>query len=230
MKRSAPTAPPTATPAALPAAAGPAPRLGLRERKKQEKDHLIRQSARKLFIEKGFEATTLREVAQDADVGFGTVFAYATDKAGLLAMIYVDELKGLPPLFQGVSPKLPLADQVTMALGKLYGFWSRYPTLSKVVLQQLEFYDTNPHMDLILERRAQAKNELAAWLVKQQKNGRLGEAVDLADAADTLFAIYTSCIREWIVTTPDDIPRGLKRLRALIELPIRGLTGGLTGG
>lgn len=200
------------------------PRLGLRERKKQEKDLIIRQAARKLFVEKGFEATTLREVAQEADVGFGTVFAYATDKAGLLAMIYVDELKSLPPLFKGVSARRSLGDQVTEAMGKLYRFWAVHPSLSRVVLQQLEFYDANPHMDLILERRAQAKNEVAEWLAKQKKAGRIGKAVDLADAADTLFAIYTSCIREWIVTCPDDIPRGLKRLRALIELPMRGLT------
>ncbi|MDF3086763.1 TetR family transcriptional regulator, partial [Burkholderia sola] len=38
--------------------------LGLRERNKLEKAFLIRQAARELFLAKGYEATTLREVAK----------------------------------------------------------------------------------------------------------------------------------------------------------------------
>ncbi|WP_109107008.1 TetR/AcrR family transcriptional regulator [Azospirillum sp. TSO35-2] len=199
------------------------PPMGLRERKKLEKDHLIRQAARRLFVEKGFDETTLREVAREADVGFGTVFAYATDKTGLLAMVYVDELRSMPPLFDRVAPDLPLADQIVAAFGMLYIFWSRHPQLSKLVLQQLEFYGDNPHVELIVERRAQTKGELAMWLAAQQSAGRIAADVDVVTAADTLFAIYTSCIREWIVTAPGDPQKGLDQLRRLIALPVTAI-------
>ena len=65
-------------------------------------------SVHRLFIELGYEATTLRQVAEAADVGFGTVFAYAADKAGLLAMVFVERLKALPPLFETLMQADPL--------------------------------------------------------------------------------------------------------------------------
>lgn len=72
--------------------------LGLRARNRLSKEAAIRKAATRLFLEKGYEATTLREVAEAADVGFGTVFNYANDKAGLLAMVFVNQLRGIPPL------------------------------------------------------------------------------------------------------------------------------------
>ena len=111
--------PQAAAPAAAPSDR-PAPKLGLRERNKQAKERLIREAARALFVEKGFEATTLRAVADKADVGFGTVFAYANDKAGLLAMVFVEELKALPPLFSG-GHRAAIIDELVEGLGHLLG-------------------------------------------------------------------------------------------------------------
>lgn len=202
-------------------------RPSLRERNKARKEFAIREAARRLFIEQGFQATTLREVADAADVGFGTVFAYASDKAGLLAMVFVEELKSLPALFGRKSAKEPL-DELLAGLGKLYTFWSKIPTLSLHVLQQMQFYSGNPHMDLILARRAQSQRELAEWVSRLQDEGRMSHIVTAEEAASTLFAIYTSAVREWSATTPADVPTGIKKLRRLMKLPMAALVTGKT--
>lgn len=195
---------------------------GRRERNKALKERRIREAARNVFTAKGYEATTLREVAKTADVGFGTVFSYAQDKAGLLAMVYVQELKALPPLFDGKT-RDTLLDELIAALAHLYRFWSTIPALSSHVLQQMEFFAGNPHMDIIVARRQQARSELADWLVQSQADGRIHADVDPGLAADTLFAIYTSAIREWSALYPNSVEAGLERLRALMALAIRGL-------
>ena len=197
----------------------PAPaKIGLRERNKIRKELLIRRAARELFLEKGFEGTTLREVAERADVGFGTVFSYAIDKAGLLAMVFVEALKELPPLFNEDQTG-NLLDDLVLALTRLFEFWAKTPNLSRVMIQQMEFYAGNAHMDVILARRQQTGGEIAEWLRSLQCRKLVRATINCDDAAATVFAIYTSALREWVAAGDWDVSEGIGRLRKLLALP-----------
>src|ERR1700748_17507 len=80
------------TPALIDVAAeAPAP-LGLRARNKAEKLQRIRKAARALFVKHGYDDTTMRDIAERAGIGFGTLFTYASDKRDLLFLIFNDEL------------------------------------------------------------------------------------------------------------------------------------------
>lgn len=199
--------------------------LGLRERNKLEKAFAIRQAARELFLAHGYEATTLREVAKRADVGFGTVFSYAVDKPGLLAMVFVEDLQHLPPLFNEASDA-PLVEQAADAFTQLYAFWARTPVLSREVLPQMEFYRANPFAEAIMSRRNALKAELARWLAHCVEQGRVAGAIDPVVAADTIFAIFTSALREWIVSDPLDLDAGRNQLRRLLHLPFAAIEAG----
>ena len=61
----------------------PAP-LGLRERKKQQTRQLIAETARSLFVERGFDRVRVAEVARAADVSEQTVFNYFATKEDLV--------------------------------------------------------------------------------------------------------------------------------------------------
>src|SRR2546430_14953715 len=58
--------------------------IGLRERKKQRTRELIAATARDLFIERGFEAVPVTEIARAAEVSEATVFNYFPTKEDLL--------------------------------------------------------------------------------------------------------------------------------------------------
>ena len=57
---------------------------GLRERKKQQTRELIAQTARRLFLERGFDHVPVAEIARAADVSEKTVFNYYPRKEDLV--------------------------------------------------------------------------------------------------------------------------------------------------
>lgn len=61
------------------------PAEGRRERKKRELRGRIYEAARRLFIREGFEATTVAQIAEAADVAQATFFLHFPSKAAVLA-------------------------------------------------------------------------------------------------------------------------------------------------
>jgi AcrR family transcriptional regulator len=57
---------------------------GLRERKKQRTRALIADTALRLFLERGFEAVTITEIAQAADIDARTIYNYFPSKPDLV--------------------------------------------------------------------------------------------------------------------------------------------------
>jgi AcrR family transcriptional regulator len=57
---------------------------GLRERKKQQTREALARAGMELFVERGYEATTLAEIAEAAGVSTRTVFAYFPSKEDIL--------------------------------------------------------------------------------------------------------------------------------------------------
>ncbi len=68
---------------ARPHVPAPAPRLGRRERKKQETRNRLHRAALILFAQKGYQQTRISEIAESADVSESTFFRYFESKEGV---------------------------------------------------------------------------------------------------------------------------------------------------
>lgn len=84
--------------------------MGLRETNKQDKRERLSRAAHELFSEQGFDATTMRQIAERAGIGVGTIFLYARDKQGLLFLLFSEAVLGVE---QQAFATLPTAGTAT---------------------------------------------------------------------------------------------------------------------
>lgn len=170
----------------------PSAALGRRERAKAEKRARILAAARALFEERGFERTSMSEVARAADVAEGTVFQYAATKVELLMMV-VDALWGAhehatttPPLSASAAPAAPgtataggeTADRIVELISPLVTAMRRWPELATWVAREILFGADMPHRRRVLDHVDRLEEQIAARL----QDGR-GDASDAIGAA-----------------------------------------------
>ena len=70
----------------------PEPTVGLRERKKLRTRSAIQKEAMRLFLQKGYDETTIEEIAAAADISPSTFFNYFPSKE---AVVFTDDLDPL---------------------------------------------------------------------------------------------------------------------------------------
>jgi AcrR family transcriptional regulator len=115
----------------------------LRAQNKIEKLHRIKTAARKLFIQKGFDDTTTREIAHLAGVGIGTVFTYADNKRDLLFLIANEDLAEVTGRAEAsVRDEASCLQNLVTVFRHHYELLGRQPELSRLMLREMTFYDS----------------------------------------------------------------------------------------
>jgi len=91
-----------------------AARPGLRERKKSRTRAQIRGHALRLFLDQGYEATTVQQIADAADVSLSTLFRYFPTKA--LLVLPFDLATLIREAFRAQAPDETVFDAIHAAL------------------------------------------------------------------------------------------------------------------
>lgn len=190
-----------------------------------EKRERIRAAALKLFSEQGYDATTMRQVAQEAGVALGTLSLYATDKRDLSLLAFVDRIGGLADRAvqaAGRQRSEPLEDRLVAFFQVFYRDFARNVTLARIFLQ-LNYQATGMHGG---EYTAMS-NRIAAALGDLVENARERGEVSCEEPNDLIgrhfFFVFSGAVRWWIAQ-PKPVPRaGVEELRRLFRIQIRGL-------
>ncbi|MCP2159635.1 TetR/AcrR family transcriptional regulator [Williamsia serinedens] len=95
--------------------------VGLRERHKRRTRAAIRTAALRLCLEQGFAATTVEQIAAEAEVSATTFFRYFPSKEDVI--ISDDLLEDRPPMFVGAPPGMSAFDLVRWEVRNLFE-WS----------------------------------------------------------------------------------------------------------
>ncbi|MCI4012547.1 helix-turn-helix domain-containing protein [Brevibacterium sp. ZH18] len=171
----------------------PSAMLGRRERAKAEKRARILAAARALFEERGFERTSMSEVARAADVAEGTVFRYAATKVELLMMV-VDALWGAheratttTSLSAFAAPGTATAggetaERIAELISPLVTAMRRWSELATWVAREILFGADMPHRQRVLDRVDRFEEQIAARLKdgRADASGAIGAARDVA--------------------------------------------------
>lgn len=94
--------------------------MGKRADKKEETEAAILAASLRLFLEKGFKGTTMREVASEAGIALGTTYNYFPTKEHIALFFFERSLDGLMARYHdAVAPDMALEEQLFMlnALG-----------------------------------------------------------------------------------------------------------------
>ncbi len=201
--------------------------LGRRERKKLETRRRIFHTAFELFGSKGFEETTVEEIAEAADVAKGTVFNYFASKLDLLLeaheawMERLEEELGLPESWNG-----HVRGQLLQIL-----FFVADLAIENREVSRLVIFETmrEAHFHLAQDRDLNPEDSvrLLEGLVEQvirggQERGEIRGDVDPSQAASVVAASAFSTVVRWLV-------RGgsAREMKTALEAKLDIIFGGL---
>ena len=149
----------------------------------------ILETALKLFAERGFDATSTRQIAQEVGIAEGLIFHYFPTKASLLTAILQDRLEGrrafrseLRPLLVGASGK-PAPE----VLGAVASGWLATLRRDEEFVVVLFAAQTNPEVGAAWQGLIREGTELlTGYLASRVEAGELRKDLPLETAA-TMF-------------------------------------------
>jgi AcrR family transcriptional regulator len=197
---------------------------GLREQNKLDKRERIRAAASELFSRLGYGAATLRQIAQRAHVGLGTLFDYAEDKRDLVFLIFNDELDTLTDAALAAGrADAPLIEQLMAVFRFHYEKLAVNPSLARILLQELTFYSEGKQSERFHEIRGRLIRGIEGLVQVAQEERRILAQEKPEFIARHLFFVYSAAIRWWISGVQPDVEAGVAELRRLLELQFNGL-------
>lgn len=170
-----------------------------REEKKQETVNRIIDAATCLFSEKGYEATTVAEIAEMAGVAKGTFFNYFKAKEDLLIKfqksLFFNEIKTLN------DKPGPYAPRILALVKELGDSMNENRTQMRLTLQR--FLTTNT----IENSKSRLKGKIESIVPifeKGQKTGEFTSTIPAAIMARTAMQIYLGAMISWSTGTEND--------------------------
>lgn len=191
--------------------------LGRRAANKADKLRRITNAARALFIRKGFDGTTMRDIAADAEVGFGTIFDYASNKRDLLFLICNPELEEVLDQVRGKAAQEPLyLDRMMALFAGYYRYYAAQPALARILLRELTFFSDGNEARKFLAHRDRFMSLVGLHINECIVAGQLKVAQpDLL--ARIVFGIYAWEVRRWLADDRPQSEHGIADLAALLE-------------
>lgn len=203
--------------------------VGLRERGKQKRRQSIKEAARAIFLERGYESATTREIAERAEVSLGTLFAYAPTKPELLVMILNDDLDEMSArTVQDWSEDKPLLDMLLDFSMARYAYWARQPQLARHAMSEITSFmlgrpDPGPEATRFRDRVPLLLTALTGAIERKQDGGTIGSVAPASLIADFLWGIYNHEVQMWLIDTNPNVRKGIARLRELFLIALGGL-------
>jgi AcrR family transcriptional regulator len=204
--------------------------LGLRERKKQRTRTLIAETARRLFVERGFEAVSVAEIARQAEVAEATVFNYFPTKEDL---VYYGMEAFEAELLSAISRR-PAGEPVIDAFGRFVGaprgFLAADDEASQEALISASRMIASSPALIARERQILARYaEAIAQLLRDETVADPGDVRPwvVANALVGIHGALIDYVRRRLLEGPPDVGRLARDVRRESARAIELLRGGL---
>jgi AcrR family transcriptional regulator len=170
---------------------------GIREQKKLETRQAIMQAAVKLFSEKGFEKTSIEELARAAGIGKGTIYSYFQTKTDILHAFCEDEMVCLhQELTDNADKEIPLLQQMVRIYMSEFRHITENREFGRLFMQETVF-----PREVDLERHLENEDNyfklLFPLLEKARERGELRKDIDLLYITGHFYGLYLLLVSAW---------------------------------
>src|SRR3954447_25415107 len=110
-------------------------RLSLRERKKLKTRRTIQEHALRLFAEQGYDATTIEQIAEAAEVSPSTFFRYFPTKEDVVLTDDYDPL--IVAAIRAQPPGMPVVEAVLLGMQQVFDRFTEDDLVSERLRQRL---------------------------------------------------------------------------------------------
>lgn len=197
-----------------------------REQAKLKKELRILDAAQALFKEKGFEATTTKEVSERADIATGTLFLYAKDKTDLLLWVYSQKIGGtIAKIAQAKAARSGGRQTKADWQAELVSFFEPFFRLyadDRATAQHFVKEQLFSAGERGLKERLEFLQLLTDYIERGKTAGFVRGDVEAPAFAGTLFAVYFIHLGQWLQSGGAIAPR-LRELQNHLSQILKGV-------
>ena len=174
--------------------------LSRRERKKDETRTRIFKAAVQLFHEKGFEATTIDEITERADVAKGTFFNYFPRKESVLGYLSETQLAAAEEVAEELLASQETARKKLIALlQRMASVYEEEPELSRFVVRESMRRAYTPSDSVHMHWHTL----LTGLLDQGRASGEFRRDLDAGRAVYVVGSVYMGTVFMWLMCQRD---------------------------
>lgn len=200
-------------------------KTGVRERARLDSLARLVSAARHLFVEEGYDAATLRKIADGSNLALGTLFHYISDKRDLIYLIFNEEVDKLTDkALAAPRPSESFRDKILSITEPHYRFLARDPALSRILLSEIQQQSPGLHLERYLQIRGRLIRGFESLVIEAQKSGEIKLKEDPKVIALTVFFNFSAAARWWLATPTPNWRVGQKDFERILNIIVEGLS------
>ncbi len=196
--------------------------IGIREKKKQETRDAIQEAAVKLFTDKGFERTSIEDIAKAAGIGKTTIYGYFATKDDIF-IDYCDEKLDLAfqPLQSEECDGKPLLDLLVDFFMAQFNFVTKNREFGRQMLREMIFPREINEKAKIHDQRY--LDILEGFIKTAQERGEIIETDDIFSLSSHFFSLYLGALAGWYTGYINTIEEAEEGMRILFNQVMKGI-------
>ncbi len=196
---------------------------GKREQHKRKTRMAILEAAVRLFTAKGYERTSIADLARAAGIGKGTVYSYFRKKSEIFLAFCEEQMEiTRTTILETDTPAMPLLERLVAIYREDFRFIFHNPEFGRILMRET-FYPRD--VDIEVSRKLDERYiALLIPLLKQaQARGELRRDLELTLVLGHLYGLYNMVVSAWFtrrLLTEEDV---IMALHSLFEQALLGL-------
>jgi TetR/AcrR family fatty acid metabolism transcriptional regulator len=189
----------------------------------EEKRRLILDAAVRTFARKGYHATRVGDIAEEAGVAYGLVYHYFASKEDLLETIFRETWSETLEALRHVEKSgLPAAEQLRQVTAIFLRTWRRQPDLVRVLIREVA---RSPEMQRRVDEIGAVFTVMERIVEHGQADGELRRDVEPRLAAWILYGAIEEILTGWVLAQLPDADEDVALAeRTLVSVVVGGLS------